>query len=196
MPTRIESDFSYRKNKDDYKRPTVTVSYDAPNAGEIATLLQENADVKVTNLITDAVQGLLTSYVRTFVDADTEFDQAKLDALIAEGKISLSAIANLPASERNTTSKDDLEAFSKSYIEVMHAHTDKDLKKIQAAAGLFVERFRRVAGDNEILAILQGQLEQYVEFAGDALAEHEKAVTYLSTKLAELLSIKVTAAEL
>jgi hypothetical protein len=193
-PKLIEVGFTFR-TKDGIKRPTVTVEYEAPDANDIAKLLTDG-DEKVKSLIVDTVQNVLNSHIRTFVDADSDFEQATLDKLIADGKISLEAIANLPKSERNTTSKDDLEAFAKNYIEVMVPATGKELKKIQAAAGLFVERFRRVAGDNKVLEILQNQLSVYVEAAGDAAAEHEKAITYLSSKLEELLSIKVTADEL
>lgn len=188
----LESSFSFR-TKDGYKRPTVVVSYDVPNAAGIVELLQ-GEDAKVVGLITDSVQGLISGYIRGFVDADPEFDQAKLDALIAEGKINLETIANLPKSERNTLSKDDLEQFAKDYVECMPEITGKDKAKVELAAQMFVQRYKPVAGKKDVLEVLAGQLAVFIEHAGDERVErNSKALGYLADKAQELLSIDVTA---
>lgn len=189
---RLTTDFNFR-TKDGIKRPTVTVEYDVPSSDGVAELLMSD-DPKVVALVTESIQSLITTYVRGFVDADNEFDQAKLDALVADGKISISTIANLPKSERSMLTKEDLEAFAKDYMAIMPAATGKSAEKVAAAAGLFVQRFKSVAGDNEVLAVLRGQLAVFVENAGaDTLEKHERAVSYLGTKVEELLSVKVTA---
>lgn len=189
---RTPVDFNFR-TKDGYKRPTVSVELDLPTAEGVATLLGSE-DPKVVSLVTDTVAALLTSYVRGFVDADVDFDQAKLDALVAEGKISIEAIANLPKSERSMLTKEDLEAFAKDYMEVMPAATGKSAEKVAAAAGLFIERYKRVAGDNAVLAVLQEQLGVFMEHATpDMIQTHERVLTYLASKVEELLSVKVTA---
>lgn len=189
---RTPVDFNFR-TKDGYKRPTVSVELDLPTAEGVATLLASE-DAKVVSLVTDTVAALLTSYVRGFVDADVDFDQAKLDALVAEGKISIEAIANLPKSERSMLTKEDLEAFAKDYMEVMPAATGKSPEKVAAAAGLFIERYKRVAGDNAVLAVLQEQLGVFMEAATpDMIQTHERVLTYLASKVEELLSVKVTA---
>lgn len=191
--TLIEKDFSFRQNKEGYKRPTVTLAIGVPSLEGVATLLASE-DAKVQALIVGLVQDTLTGYVRKFVEDDQDFDQAKFDALVAEGKISIEAIANLPRSERNTIGKEDLEEFAKDYVAYMPAITGKDVKKVQMAAGLFIERFKRVAGDNQILTVLQEQLGQFVEgVSEEVLGKNERVVTYLSSKLEELLSLEVTA---
>lgn len=189
----IEKDFAFRKNAEGYKRPTVTLAIQVPSLSGIATLLTSE-DAKVQDLLLGLVQDTLTTYVRTFVESDSEFDQAKFDALVAEGKISIEAIANLPRSERNTIGKEDLEEFAKDYVAVMPGITGKDVKKVQMAAGLFIERFKRVAGDNNILKVLQEQLGTFAEGVGEeVLAKHERVVIYLSSKLEELLGLEVSA---
>lgn len=191
--TLIEKDFSFRQNKEGYKRPTVTLQIGVPSLEGVATLLASE-DPKVTGLVVSLVQDTLTGYVRKFVEDDQDFDQAKFDALVAEGKISIEAIANLPRSERNTIGKEDLEEFAKDYVAYMPQITGKDVKKVQMAAGLFIERFKRVAGDNSILTVLQEQLGVFVEgVSEEVLAKNERVVTYLSSKLEELLSLEVTA---
>ncbi|MCY1426034.1 hypothetical protein D9M71_418420 [compost metagenome] len=164
-----------------------------PSLAGLATLLTSE-DQKVQDLLVGLVQDTLTSYTRTFVEADAEFSQEKFDALVAEGKISIEAIANLPKSERNTIGKEDLEEFAKDYVAYMPEITGKDVKKVQMAAGLFIERFKRVAGDNTILAVLQEQLGTFAEgVSEEVLAKNERVVMYLSSKLEELLSLEVTA---
>lgn len=189
----IEKDFSFRQNKEGYKRPTVTLAIGVPSLEGVAALLTSE-DQKVQDLLVGLVQDTLTGYVRSFVEADPDFNQEKFDALVADGKISIQAIANLPKSERNTIGKEDLEEFAKDYVTYMPTITGKDVKKVQMAAGLFIERFKRVAGDNNILAVLQDQLGQFAEnVSPEVLEKNERVVMYLSSKLEELLSLEVTA---
>lgn len=188
----VQQDFNFR-TKDGYKRPTVSVELFVPTAAGLIAMLQSE-DQKVVELLEGLAADALISHVRTFVDSNENFDQEALNKLIEEGQISLEAIANLPKSERNTISKEMLEEFAKDYIAVMPGITGKDVKKVQVAAGLIIERFKRVAGDNGILAVLQEQVGVFVEGAGDELvAKHERVLSYLATKLEELLSVKVTA---
>lgn len=190
--SRVSTDFNFR-TKDGYKRPTVSVEYDVPSAAGIMELLNSD-DAKVVALITETVQGIVTGHIRGYVDGDMDFDQAKLDALVADGKVSIETIANLPKSERSMLTKEDLEAFAKDYIAIMPAATGKTEAQVTAAAGLFIERYKRVAGDNSVLMILQNQLGVFVEAAGDeVVGRHEKALTYLVSKVEELLSVKITA---
>lgn len=191
---RIEYPFSFRTDKESgTKRPTVELGYDVPAIDEITEVLK-TPDSKEAVLVVGVVQDIITDYIRGLVNADTEFDQAKLDALVSEGKISLTAIANLPKSERNVMSKEDLENFAKDYIAHMPKITGKTLAKVQSAAGLFVERFKKVAGDNDVLAVLQKQLETFVSSApGEVVEAHSKVIGYLGNKLEELLQVKVTA---
>ena len=189
-----ESDFSFRTNKETgAKRPTFTGKYPVLTAEGVKQAL-DSADKNVSVLVLDTVNGIFSAYVRGIVDADSEFTQEKLDALINEGKLSIETLANLPKSERNVLSKEDLEALAKDYIKFMPEITGKSKEKVTAAAGLLVERFKRCAGDDNVLKILQEQLGIFIDKApAEVSTQHEKALTFLATKLDELLSVKVTA---
>lgn len=190
--TRVASDFHFR-TKNGYKRPTVAVEYDAPTAEGIVELLHSD-DQKVVSLITDTVQDLLKNHIRSFVDNDLDFDQSSLDKLVEEGKVSIPFIAHIPKADRNVLSKEDLEQFAQDYIAVMPELTGKEEARVKAAATLFVERFKRAAGDNDVLKVLQDQLSIFVEGAPEEVVErNERVITWASNKLDELLSIKVTA---
>lgn len=190
--SRLTTDFNFR-TKDGVKRPTVTLEYNVPNAEGVAELLVSE-DAKVVALVVEVVGALLTSHIRGYVDADMDFDQAKLDALISEGKVSIATIANLPKSERSMLTKEDLEAFAADYVAIMPGVTGKPVEKVQAAAGLFIERYKRAAGDQDVLAVLKGQLGVFIDNAGEeVLTKHERAITFLANKVDELMSVKVTA---
>lgn len=189
---RIEQSFNFR-TKDGIKRPTVSVEFNSPNASGLVTLLQSE-DAKVISFLEDMASSALASHIRTFVDADENFNQETLDALVTEGKISIEALANLPKSERNTLTKEQLEDFGRDYCIIMPEATGKDVKRVQLAAGLFVERLKRAAGDTKILATLQEQLGVFIEHAPEeVLAKHERVLEYLAQKLDELASLKITA---
>lgn len=188
-----QQDFGFRKNKEGYKRPTVSLEIPVLTVEGIAELLTSE-DSKVTDLVVDLVNAQVISHIRTFVEADENFNQESLNALLAEGKISIEAIANLPRSERNTIGKEQLEEFAKDYVAIMPEATGKDVKKVQMAAGLFIERFKRVAGDNKILAVLQEQLGVFMEAASpEVLERNERTLSYLANKLEELLALEVSA---
>ena len=77
---------------------------------------------------------------------------------------------------------------------VMPEATGKSAEKVAAAASLFIERYKRVTGDNAVLTVLRDQLGLFIENAtAEMLETHERAISYLATKVEELLSIKVTA---
>lgn len=190
-----ELQFSFRQNKETkIKRPDVAVTIQVPTAQGIIAALQ-SGDKKVVDLITDQVVGLIQSQLRTFIDADPEFKQESADKLADQ--LTLEAIANLPRAERNTVSKEDLEQFAADYNAIMPEATGKSAERVAAAASLFVERFKRAAGDNEVLNILQDQLGVFVEKAPEEVVErNNKAIQYFMNKLKELLSLKVTASAL
>lgn len=189
-------DVSYGFRKDSetgYKRPTVEVKIPLPNYAGVQQLLV-NPDSKEAKLLISLAQSVVTDYVRTLVDADADFKQETLDALFAEGKIDFAFIANIPPSDRNATSKEDLEAFAKAYIKIMVEAGVVSEASAKTAGGIFIERFKRVAGENDVLSALNKRIQQFTEIASpEVLAEHERTLLFLSKKLQELLSVKITA---
>ena len=190
--TTVTSDFHFR-TKDGYKRPTVSVEYPAPNAAGIVEMLQSD-DTKLVSMIVESTQNILHNHIRGYVDADLDFDQAKLQELVDAGKINLETIAHIPKADRNTLTKEDLENFAADYIRIMPEVTGKTEAQVATAAGLFVDKFKKVAGDNQVLEILQTQLGLFVDSAPEEVVEtHQQVINWAANKLDELLSIKVTA---
>jgi len=192
--TVISVNFGFRKSKDsEYKRPNVQLDVPVPSKeGIIAALSSE--DPKVRDLVFDAVHGVITSHLRSYVDNDVDFSQETCDALAEKGELSLSYIANIPKADRNVMSKEDLESFASDYIEVMPQITGKDKARVSAAAQLIVERFKRAAGDEGVLKILQDQLVTFAENAPEEMvSRNERALTWAINKVESLMEVQVSA---
>lgn len=184
-----EVDYHFRK-KDGIKRESVSVQVPVPTASALIAILSDESDdtKKTRNTILDAVSGIVTSYVRTKVDADEQFNQESLNAILPE--VTLHAIANLPRSERSTVTKDDLESFAKVYIAIMPELAGISAKGAESAGTIFAARIRPALGNNKALEVLQGRLQEFVEKAPEEVtAEHGAAIEYLLGRLEEALGI-------
>lgn len=188
----IEQTYSFRQNKETgTKRDSVVLNLEVPTSAGIIALLN-SGDEKVVSLIEDVVAGVVISQARGFVEADEAYNQEK--ANLDADKFTIPFIANLPKAERNVVGKEALEQFAKDYISIMPEVTGKEVERVTAAAGLFVEKFKRCAGDDEVLKILQDQLSIFIDNASaEVLERNQLALSYLTQKLSDLLSVKVTA---
>lgn len=195
-----EVDFRFREKKDGAnvtKRPTVSLKIPVPNRDDIAEILVQDGKSKTLDAVISSVQELIIGYVRGLVNADTDFDQAKLDKLVEEGKVTLEAIANLPRSERNTITNSDLEAFVKVFKEVGKANKIASDGAVDLAGDLFILRIKSVLGKNDVLGKLKSMLEKFAKAASEEqLTEQMAIVEWLSTKIDEALKVEVDASAL
>lgn len=188
-----EVTYSFRQ-KDGVKRPSLTLNVVQLTAlGVIAAL--QSGDEKTVEYITDLVNGAQTSYLKSFVDSDIEFNQEAYEKIADQ--LTLEVIANLPRAERNVVGKDDLQAFAKDYIAIMPEITGKEKVRIETAASLFVEKFKRVAGKKDALAVLKEGLETFAEKAPEQMQEdHARTLMYLLGKVEELMGVDIDAGAL
>ena len=186
--------FNFRENKETkVKRDSLELKVPAVTVAAIAEYLSSE-DAKVVSLITETLQGTLNSYIRSFVDNDVNFSQETLDAMIADGKVGLEAIANLPRSERNTLTNADLEEFGKAYYKLSQVLLEKSEAQATAAVVVFNSRVKKIAGNVKALSKVKGDLEAFLELADDAvIEEHVRALQYLTSKIDEYLAEDITA---
>lgn len=184
---------NFRENKETkVKRPTVELQVPQITVQAIAEYLSSE-DQKVVSLVVDTIQSVLNSYIRGFVDNDVEFSQETLDALIAEGKINIETIANLPRSERNTLTNADLEEFGKVYFRLSQELLGKSENQATAAVVVFGSRIKKIAGNPAALAKVEADLSKFMELADDeVIQEHAKALEYLINKIAEYQAEDIT----
>lgn len=189
--------FNYRANKETkVQRPSVELEVPEVTVSAVAQYLQHE-DPKVISLVLETLQGSLNSYIRGFVDNKEDFTQADLDALIADGKIGFEALANLPRSERNTLTNEELAEFSKVYFALSQTLLGKNEGQATAAAAVFNSRIKKIAGAVPALNKVKADLTKFLEVAEeDVLIEHNKALTYLVNKIDEYLAEDITAESL
>lgn len=186
--------FNYRENKETkVKRPSVELEVPEITDSAVAGYLTSEVP-KVKEFTLSALQDVLNSYIRSFVDAKEDFTQADLDALIAEGKIGFEALANLPRSERNTLTNDELGEFAKVYYTLSQELLGKNESQATMAVVVINSRIKKIAGLVPALQKVKGDLEKFIEVADDAVVtEHAKALQYLTAKIDEYLSEDITA---
>lgn len=192
-----EVKFNFRENKETkVKRDAVELKAPQITVQAIAEYLSSE-DPKVVSLVVETLQGTLNSYIRSFVDNDINFNQESLDALIAEGKIGLEAIANLPRSERNTLTNADLEEFGKVYFKLSQTLLEKTEAQATAAVVVFNSRVKKIAGNPAALNKVKNDLLAFLEKADEAvIVEHSRALEYLTSKIDEYLAEDITAESL
>lgn len=188
-----EIKFNFRENKETkVKRTAVELVVPTVGVEAVAGYLTSE-DPKVVSLITETIQGLLNSHIRSYVDNDVEFSQETLDALIADGKVSIEAIANLPRSERNTLTNADLEEFGKVYFKLSQTLLGKSEGQATAAIVVFGSRIKKIAGNVAALDKVEGDLAKFLELAPEeVVVEHERALNYLIAKIAEYKAEDIT----
>jgi hypothetical protein len=189
-----EVEFNFRKNKDGLKRETVSLVIPLPTATAIIDILNDTSEdnKKTRSMVLDNVQGIVVQYVRGKVDADDNFNQESLSAVVDE--LTLDKIANLPRSDRAVITKDELTQFAASYVKLMPELTGISVKSAEIAGDIFIARIRTVVGKNDVLAKLQARLAEYVEKApNEVVEEHANAINYLVGRLEEALNINIDA---
>lgn len=187
--------FAFRENKDTkVKRATVELDVPQIDVAAVANYLSSE-DTKTVGLVLDTLQNTLNAYIRsTYVDGDESFDQAKLDALIAEGKIGLEIIANLPRSERNVVTNAQLEEFAKVYFHQAQELLGKSEQQATMAVIVLTSRIKKIAGNPNALQKIATDLGTFIEKADEAiLTEHAAAIDYLVNKTDEYLKEDITA---
>lgn len=194
LATNADVKYTYRVNKETkLKRPDVELKVPQITIQSIAEYLSSE-DKKVSELVIETLQGTLNAYIRGFVDADPEFDQAKLDALFAEGKLGFEALANIPRAERNTLTNEDLAAFGKEYFKLAQELLGKTEGQALAAVTVFNSRVKKIAGNIPALNKVAADLEKFLDVAPeDVLGEHARALQYLIGKVAEYQTEDITA---
>lgn len=185
--------FNFRENKETkVKRPSLELSLPLIDLDAVVAYLQSE-DAKVVTLVTETIQGLVINEVRKAVDNDQDFDQAKLDALFADGKLGLEAIANQPRSERNMLTNEELGEFGKVYHKLAQDLLEKTESQATMAVVVFNSRIKKIAGNPAALLKVKTDLANFIDKADESvIEEHLRSLTYLTTKIDEYLADDIT----
>lgn len=108
--------------------------------------------------------------------------------IIDYSKLTINALANMPASERgNKVSDEDMTAFILDYVSIMPEALKKDAAKIKAQAGLLEKGLRTVRTDKKVLSIMEQVLTVWAGNTSN-LEEHQQVYDMLTGRIKKWVS--------
>lgn len=195
----LSNTYKFRPEKGtDKKRAPLTLDFPVPTEAGIIELLIDGS-AKAKQYITELVAAPIVAYVKSQLVEDLEYNQDKLNELLAKTPITIELLANLPRAERSGATKEDFEAFGTFYRELMgtvlspDGTTPFDQKKVDVAADIFVQRLKPVMAKPDMLKKMQAYLEQFKgAIDEDTATQLEAAIKWFEAKFDELLNAEIT----
>lgn len=198
--------FHFRKEKvkddegndigDAYKHPSIMVPLPVATKEELAAIFNAPSEGEgsraseqkwIIDLIHDAFYGQAREQINAFRE---ESPKAECSAQVLDySKISITALANMPASERgNKISDEDMKDFIENYVSIMPAATGKDVTKIKKQAKLLQAGLRTVKTEKKVLELFDNLLAVWASAAGDNLVEHQQVYDMLTGRIKKWLT--------
>jgi len=155
----VEMKFRFKKDKMGNQRPTVELkNVPVPNENYVITILEKGG--KELALLLDVMQNTIRSAAASIISDD---DKITGSDNFPMAKISWEAVANQERAERASISSETWEAFAKEYLEIMPALTNKDPEQLGNAIAVYMKKFSIVKTNKKVLEKLKEQLTIFVE---------------------------------
>jgi hypothetical protein len=151
--------FRFRKDKLGNKRATVDLKLPIPSVEGIINILQ--AGGKGLELLQDAVYDTIRAQAAELVSENEAVTQGNFPT----EKITWEFIANMPKEDRRSSAitPELWDGFTKDYIEVMPALTNKSVDAVTNATIVYNKKFVIIKSDKASLGKLKEQLAIYTE---------------------------------
>jgi len=171
------------------QRPTFELkNVPVPTAEGVIAILEKGG--KELKLLLEVMQDTVRSAAASIVGDDEKVTQESFPF----SKITWEAIANQERAERTKIDESTWEAFSKEYLEIMPALTNKDAEQLGNAIAVYVKKFSIVKTNKKVLEKLKEQLTIFVDNTknGEQFADiiellQGKLELYLNSNDVELL---------
>lgn len=187
--------FHFRKEKikdesgnelaETFKHPSITIPLPVPTKEEMLAIFSDAARTSEQKFIIDLTLEAFYSQVREQInelrgDGGPEKKVSVND--IDYAKLSIAALANMPASERGSKiSDEDVKAFLADYVPVMIA-AGFDAKKVTNQANLIEKGLRPVKTDKKVLAAFDILLNKWLASSQNG-AEHQEVFEMLTGRI-------------
>lgn len=154
----VEMKFRFKKDKMGNQRPTVELkNVPVPNEHYVVEILEKGG--KELKLLLEVMASTVRSAAAAIVGDDEKVSADNFPV----AKISWEAIANQERAERASISQETWDAFAKEYLEIMPALTNKDAEQLGNAIAVYVKKFSIVKTNKKVLEKLNDQLTIFVE---------------------------------
>lgn len=196
--------FHFRKEKikdaegnelETYKHPSAKIPLPVPTREQLAEIFnapsagegnRASEQAFVLSLIQDAFYDQVREQINEF---RTNNPRTTIDANIVDySKLTVNALANMPASERGSKiSDEDMADFIADYVAIMPQALNKDANKIKAQANLLEKGLRTVRTDKKVLDIMKQVLSVWAASTQN-LEEHQAVYDMLSGRITKWMS--------
>ena len=154
----VEMKFRFKKDKMGNQRPTVELkNVPVPNENYVITILERGG--KELKLLLEVMAGTVRSAAASIVSDDEKITAENFPM----EKVSWEAIANQERAERATIAQETWEAFAKDYLEIMPALTNKSPEQLGNAIQVYLKKFAIIKTNKKVLEKLKEQLTIFVE---------------------------------
>lgn len=154
----VEMKFRFKKDKLGNQRPTVELkSVPIPNENYVITILERGG--KELKLLLEVMAGAVRNAAASIVSDDEKITAENFPM----DKVSWEAIATQERVERATISTETWEAFAKEYLEIMPALTNKNPEQLGNAVQVYLKKFVIIKTNKKVLEKLKEQLTIFVE---------------------------------
>ena len=193
--------FHFRKEKvkdpegnelaETFKHPSLTIPLPVPTKEDIVAIFSapsegEGNRASEQKFIIDLLVDAFYSQVREQINdlrGDGGPDKKVTVNDIDYNKLTIAALANMPASERGSkVSDEDIKAFLADYVTVMTAVSGKETKKITAQANMLEKGLRPVKTDKKVLDVFDKLLAMWMANSSNA-AEHQEVYDMLQGRI-------------
>jgi len=178
-----------------FKHPSVKIPLPIPTKEEVLAIMSapsegEGSRASEQRFLLDLISDALYSQARDQINAyRDENPKATVTANIIDySKLSITALANMPASERgNKVSDEDMAAFINDYSAIMPAALNKEAKKIAAQTNILEKGLRTVRTDKKVLDVMKDVLAVWAATTAN-LEEHQKVYDMLTGRITKWMS--------
>lgn len=178
-----------------YKHPSIIVPLPIPTVDQLKEIFNapttgDNNRSVEQKYILDLVFDGFYSQVREQINATREEGSKTAFSVdnVDYSKLSILALASMPASERGSKVTDeDMAEFIKDYVSIMPAASGKDISKIKAQAGILEKGLRTVRTDKQVLDIMSKLLTLWAGTTAN-MEEHQEVYEMLTGRIKKWLA--------
>jgi hypothetical protein len=179
------------------KHPSVEMYLPVPKQERLAEMLADTTGkfAKEVDLVMTAISSVIFGVARGQIN---DYREANKDATVTTGvlnydKLDLTAIANMPKSERGSfvPSDEDMKTFLDSYLAIMPDATSKPVERIKKHVEIIATTFKKHRSQKDMLEFFVDALAIYVTAApADAVEDNLEVIEYLNSRLSRMLKVE------
>lgn len=178
-----------------FKHPSVTIPLPIPTVEQLKDIFNapsvgENNRSSEQKFILDLIDDSFYSQARDQINNYREENTKGVVTtnVLDYSKLTINALANMPASERgNKISDEDMAEFLKDYVTIMPTAANKEPAKVKAQAEILEKGLRTVKTDKKVLGVMSDLLTLWAANTTN-LEEHQEVYDMLTGRIKKWLS--------